>query len=121
MEFGASARDTNVDLSISHIQIRNDNLPSVNEGESEVAVYIDVYSVFGIEKILSSSKDKYELSMGPRDESMWDSEVVSVSEKSNYMQLQFFHLKTLARHKFQEVRMALIHRQTLPESFRRSY
>ena len=89
MEYGASARDTGVKLSLSHIKIKNGGTPSVNEGENEVVIYIEVYSVFGIDNILSSSKDKYELSMGPRDESMWDSEVVSVSEKSNYMQLQF--------------------------------
>ena len=89
MEYGASARDTGVELSISHIKIKNGGSPSVNEGENEVLIYIEVYSAFGIDNILSISKDNYELAMGPRDESMWDSEMDSVSEKSNHMRLQF--------------------------------
>ena len=89
MEYGSSSRDTGVELSISYVQIRNGGAPFVNEGQSEVTVYIKVYSAFGIDDILSSSKDRYEMSMGPKDESLWASSVDSVSEKSNYMEVQF--------------------------------
>jgi len=89
MEYGSSARDTGVELSISHVQIQNGGEPFVNEGQSEVTIYIKVYSAFGVEDILSSSKSSYELSMGPKDESLWESSVDSVSEKSKYMEVQF--------------------------------
>ena len=89
MEYGSSARNTGVELSISYIQIQNGGEPFVNEGQSEVTIYAKVYSAFGVDDILSNSKDSYELSMGPKDESLWVSSVDSVSEKSNYMEVQF--------------------------------
>jgi hypothetical protein len=89
MEYGSSSRNTGVVLSISHVQIQKGGEPFVNEGQSEITIYIKVYSAFGVDDILSSSKDRYGLSMGPRDESLWDSSVDSVSEKSNYMEVQF--------------------------------
>ena len=89
MEYGSSSRDTGVEISISHVQIRGGGEPFVNEGQSEVTIYVKVYSVFGVDQILSNSKSSYELSMGPRDESIWESSVDSVSEKSSYMEIQF--------------------------------
>ena len=82
-------RNTGVDLSISYVQIRNGGERFVNEGQSEVTIYVKVYSAFGVDDILSNSKDRYELSMGPKDESLWESSVDSVSEKSNHIELQF--------------------------------
>ena len=89
MEYGASSRDTGVELSISHVQIRSGGEPYVSEGQSEVTIYVKVYDVFGVEDTLSSSKGSYELSMGPRGESLWEATVDSVSEKSNYLEVQF--------------------------------
>jgi len=89
MEYGSSSRNTGVDLSISHVQIQNGGEPFVDEGQSEVTIYAKVYSAFGVDDILSDSKGRYELSMGPKDESLWVSSVDSVSEKSNYMEVQF--------------------------------
>ncbi|SVB35470.1 uncharacterized protein METZ01_LOCUS188324, partial [marine metagenome] len=89
MEYGHSSRDTGVELSISHVQIRSGGEPYVSEGQSEVTIYVKVYDVFGIEETLSSSKGSYELSMGARDESLWEATVDSVSEKSNYLEVQF--------------------------------
>ena len=89
MEYGSSSRNTGVDLSISYVQIRNGGEPFVNEGQSEVTVYVKVYSAFGVDDILSNSKGSYELSMGPKDESLWESSVDSVSEKSNHIEVQF--------------------------------
>ena len=89
MEYGSSSRATGVDLSISYIQIRSGGEPFVNEGQSEVTVYVKFYSVFGVDDILSSSKDRYELSMGPKGESLWESSVDSVSEKNNHIEVQF--------------------------------
>ena len=92
MEYGSSARMTGVDLSISHIQIQKGGEPFVNEGQSEVTIFVKVYSVFGVENILSSSEGSYELSMGPKDDSLWISSVDSISEESNYMEIQFLWL-----------------------------
>ena len=89
MEYGSSSRNTGVDLSISHVQIQGGGEPFINEGQSEITIYIKVYSAFGVDGILPSSKDRYELSMGPKDDSLWDSSVDSVSEKSNHMEVQF--------------------------------
>ncbi|MFL2944135.1 MAG: CARDB domain-containing protein, partial [Candidatus Poseidoniales archaeon] len=89
MEYGASSKNTGVELSISHVQIRNGGEPFVNEGQSEVTVYIKVYSAFGVDDILSNNKGNYELLMGPKDESIWESSVESVSQNSNHMEVQF--------------------------------
>ena len=89
MEYGSSSRNTGVDLSISHVQIQNGGEPFINEGQSEITIYIKVYSAFGVDGILSNSNDRYELSMGPKDDSLWDSSVDAVSEKSNHMEIQF--------------------------------
>ena len=89
MEYGSSSRNTGVDLSISHVKIQNGGEPFINEGQSEITIYIKVYSAFGVDEILSNSKDRYELSMGPKDDSIWESSVDAVSEKSNYMEIQF--------------------------------
>ena len=89
MEYGASSKNSGVELSISHVQIRSGGEPFVNEGQSEVTVYIKVYSAFGVDEILSNSKGSYELLMGPKDESIWESSVESVSQNSNHMEVQF--------------------------------
>ena len=89
MEYGSSSRNTGVEVSISYVQIRNGGEPFVNEGQSEVTVYIRVYSAFGVDEILSNNKGSYELLMGPKDESIWESSVESVSQKSDYVEVQF--------------------------------
>ena len=89
MEYGSSSRNTGVEVSISHVQIRNGGEPFVNEGQSEVTVYIRAYSAFGVDEILSNNKGSYELLMGPKDESVWESSVESVSQKSDYVEVQF--------------------------------
>ena len=89
MEYGSSSKNTGVEISISHVQIRNGGEPFVNEGQSEVTVYIKVYSAFGVDEILSNNKGSYELLMGPKDESIWESSVELVSQNSNHVEVQF--------------------------------
>ena len=89
LEYGASSRDTRVSISISHVQISEGNPSNHNAGQSQVTVYLHVSDVFGVDDILGKTAGYYNMRMAPEGESLWSSTVDKVTDRGDYVEVQF--------------------------------
>lgn len=89
LEYGASSRDTSVSISISHVQISEGSPSNHNAGQSQVTVYLHVFDVFGVDDILGKTAGYYNMRMAPEGESPWSSTVDKVTDRGDYVEVQF--------------------------------
>jgi len=89
LEYGASSRDTSVSISISHVQISEGSPSNHNAGQSQVTVYLHVSDVFGVDDILGKTAGYYNMRMAPEGESLWSSTVDKVTDRGDYVEVQF--------------------------------
>ncbi len=89
LEYGANSRDTSVSISISHVQISEGSPSNHNAGQSQVTVYLHVSDVFGVDDILGKTAGYYNMRMAPEGESLWSSTVDKVTDRGDYVEVQF--------------------------------
>jgi len=92
LEYASSLRDTHVQVSISHVQIKEGQEPYVNEVSKEVTLNFHVFDIFGVDDILSLSKNDYSMQMSPDSGveagSFWNANVTKVTDKNDYLEVR---------------------------------